>query len=81
MRMVADAVDEFKTGYFEDKPKNVECKVELPINAHLPVSYIESERLRLDLYRRIADAQSDAALSEIKSELVDRFGEIPQPGI
>jgi len=81
MRMVADAVDEFKTGYFEDKPKNVECKVELPINAHLPVSYIESERLRLDLYRRIADAQSDAALSEIKSELIDRFGEIPQPGI
>ncbi len=81
MRMVADAVDEFKTGYFEDKPKNVECKVELPINAHLPVSYIESERLRLDLYRRIADAQSDTALSEIKSELVDRFGEIPQPGI
>jgi len=81
MRMVADAVAEFKTGYFEDKPKNVECKVELPINAHLPVSYIESERLRLDLYRRIADAQSDAALSEIKSELVDRFGEIPQPGI
>ena len=81
MRMVADAVDEFKTGYFEEKPKNVECKVELPINAHLPVSYIESERLRLDLYRRIADAQSDAALSEIKSELVDRFGEIPQPGI
>jgi transcription-repair coupling factor (superfamily II helicase) len=81
MRMVADAVDEFKTGYFEDKPKNVECKVELPINAHLPVSYIESERLRLDLYRRIADAQSNAALSEIKSELVDRFGEIPQPGI
>ena len=81
MRMVADAVDEFKTGYFEDKPKNVDCKVELPINAHLPVSYIESERLRLDLYRRIADAQSDVALSEIKSELVDRFGEIPQPGI
>jgi transcription-repair coupling factor (superfamily II helicase) len=81
MRMVVDAVDEFKTGYFEEKPKNVECKVELPINAHLPVSYIESERLRLDLYRRIADAQSDSALSEIKSELIDRFGEIPQPGI
>jgi transcription-repair coupling factor (superfamily II helicase) len=42
MRMVADAVDEFKTGYFDEKPKNNECKVELPINAHLPVEYIES---------------------------------------
>ena len=79
MRMVADAVDEFKTGYFDEKPKNNECKVELPINAHLPVEYIESERLRLDLYRRIADAHDDAALSEIGSEMTDRFGQLPEP--
>ena len=79
MRMVADAVDEFKTGYFDEKPKNNECKVELPINAHLPVEYIESERLRLDLYRRIADAHDDMALSEINSELIDRFGSLPDP--
>jgi transcription-repair coupling factor (superfamily II helicase) len=79
MRMVADAVEEFKTGYFDEKPKNNECKVELPINAHLPVDYIESERLRLDLYRRIADANNDEELFEISAELVDRFGPIPQP--
>jgi len=79
MRMVADAVEEFKTGYFDEKPKNNECKVELPVNAHLPVEYIESERLRLDLYRRIADAHDDEDLSEISAELVDRFGPIPKP--
>ena len=79
MRMVADAVEEFKTGYFDEKPKNNECKVELPVNAHLPVGYIESERLRLDLYRRIADAHNDEDLSEISAELVDRFGPIPKP--
>ena len=79
MRMVADAVEEFKTGYFDEKPKNNECKVELPVNAHLPVGYIESERLRLDLYRRIADAHNDEDLSEIGAELVDRFGPIPKP--
>ena len=77
MRMVADAVDEFKTGYFEDKSKNIECKVELPINAHLPVEYIESERLRLDLYRRLADAHNESALNEIRDEMKDRFGELP----
>ena len=77
MRMVADAVDEFKTGYFEDKSKNMECKVELPINAHLPVEYIESERLRLDLYRRLADAHNESALNEIRDEMKDRFGELP----
>jgi len=79
MRMVADAVDEFKTGYFDEKPKNNECKVELPINAHLPVEYIESERLRLDLYRRIADAHNNDALSEIGLEMTDRFGQLPEP--
>jgi transcription-repair coupling factor (superfamily II helicase) len=81
MRMVADAVDEFKTGYFDEKPKNNECKVELPVNAHLPIEYIESERLRLDLYRRIADAQNDEALAEISAELVDRFGPIPDAAL
>ena len=78
MRMVADAVDEFKSGYFEETPKKLDCKVELPINAHIPVEYVEAERLRLDLYRRIADAGSDEVLAEISSEMVDRFGELPE---
>lgn len=77
MRMVADAVEEFKSGYFDETPKKLDCKVELPINAHIPVEYVEAERLRLDLYRRIADAGSDEALAEISSEMVDRFGELP----
>ncbi len=78
MRMVADAVDEFKSGYFEETPKKLECKVELPINAHIPIEYVEAERLRLDLYRRIADAIDDAGLDEIKAELQDRFGDLPE---
>jgi len=79
MRMVADAVDEFKSGYFEDKPKRLECKIELPLNANLPVSYVDSERLRLDIYRRLADAADYETLFEIKSELEDRFGSLPDP--
>jgi transcription-repair coupling factor (superfamily II helicase) len=79
MRMVADAVDEFKSGYFEETPKKLDCKVELPINAHIPIEYVEAERLRLDLYRRIADAGNDQVLDEIRAELVDRFGELPAP--
>jgi transcription-repair coupling factor (superfamily II helicase) len=78
MRMVADAVDEFKSGYFEDKPKKIECKIELPLNANLPVEYVNSERLRLDIYRRLAEAQDIESISEIKAELLDRFGAIPQ---
>ena len=79
MRMVADAVDEFKSGYFEDKPKKQDCKIELPLDAHLPTDYVDSERLRLDIYRRLADAASYEVLTEIEEELVDRFGPLPMP--
>ena len=77
MRMVGEAVEDFKTGYVDANPRVKECKVELPITAHLPVEYVPSERLRLDLYRRMADAQDDAGLDGIVEELVDRFGELP----
>ena len=79
MRMVGEAVEDFKTGYVDVNPRVKECKVELPITAHLPVEYVPSERLRLDLYRRMADCVDDACLNSIVEELVDRFGELPEP--
>ncbi len=79
MRMVGEAVEEFKTGYVDANPRVKECKVELPITAHLPIEYLPSERLRLDLYRRMADASASSDLDAIVEELVDRFGELPEP--
>ena len=78
MRMVGEAVEDFKTGYVDVNPRVKECKVELPITAHLPMEYVPSERLRLDLYRRMADCADDAGLNSIVEELVDRFGELPE---
>jgi len=40
MRMVGEAVEDFKTGYVDANPRVKECKVELPITAHLPVEYV-----------------------------------------
>ena len=80
MRMVSEAVEEFKTGYVSqgtDEPRFKECKVELPITAHIPIEYLPSERLRLDIYRRMADAQDPQELDLIRGELVDRFGVLP----
>ena len=78
MRMVGEAVEDFKTGFVDTNPRIKECKVELPITAHLPVDYLPSERLRLDLYRRMADAAEPKDLDAIVEELVDRFGELPE---
>lgn len=79
MRMVGEAVEDFKTGFVEVNPRIKDCKVELPITAHLPVEYVPSERLRLDLYRRMADCVDEAGLNSIVDELLDRFGPLPEP--
>jgi transcription-repair coupling factor (superfamily II helicase) len=78
MRMVGEAVADYKSGYMEVDEKNLECKVELPINAHLSDQYVPGERIRLDLYRRLADATSGAVVDEIRDELIDRFGALPE---
>ena len=78
MRMVGEAVSEFKTGFIKDDKEEIrECKVELPITAHIPTDYVSSERLRLDLYRRIADTKESSELNAIADEMRDRFGELP----
>jgi transcription-repair coupling factor (superfamily II helicase) len=77
MRMVGEAVQEYKSGIIETEEKTAECKVELPINAHLSADYVPGERLRLDLYRRLADVKLPTDVASIESELIDRFGELP----
>ena len=77
MRMVGEAVNDYKTGIIETDEKNHECKVELPVNAHLSQEYVPGERLRLDLYRRLADVRSKEDVESIREELIDRFGELP----
>jgi transcription-repair coupling factor (superfamily II helicase) len=78
MRMVGEAVHDYKAGIIETDEKNNECKVELPVNAHLSAEYVPGERLRLDLYRRLADVVTQSDVDAIEGELVDRFGELPE---
>ena len=78
MRMVGEAVHEYKSGIIETSEPNHECKVELPINAHLDAAYVTGERLRLDLYRRLADVRNREDVDAIEEELKDRVGALPQ---
>jgi transcription-repair coupling factor (superfamily II helicase) len=78
MRMVGEAVHDYKAGIIETGEKNRECKVELPVNAHLDPEYVPGERLRLDLYRRLADVAAQTDVDAIEAELIDRFGPLPE---
>ena len=77
MRMVGEAVNDYKSGIIEGEEISHECKIELPINAHLSEEYVPGERLRLDLYRRLADVKTDADVQSIREEMIDRFGALP----
>jgi transcription-repair coupling factor (superfamily II helicase) len=78
MRMVGEAVQDYKSGIIEGEEISHECKVELPLNAHLSEQYVPGERLRLDLYRRLADVRNSEDVQSIREEMVDRFGELPE---
>jgi transcription-repair coupling factor (superfamily II helicase) len=81
MRMVGEAVNDYKTGIIDKEEEVHECKVELPVNAHLSETYVPGERLRLDLYRRLADVAKPEDVQAIREELLDRFGELPEEAI
>jgi transcription-repair coupling factor (superfamily II helicase) len=76
VRLVGEALAEYR----EDGPPPVaEVKVELPVDAHIPDDYVPHERLRLEAYRRLADASTYEAVDEVAAELVDRYGPLPEP--
>ena len=81
MRMVGEAVNDYKTGIVETEEVSHECKIEIPVDAHLPEEYVDSERLRLDIYRRLADVKDPIEIKPIEEELIDRFGPLPDPVI
>jgi len=80
-RLLAEAVEERKARR-EDRPPRVEkpqAVVDLPVEAHLPDSYVPEEAQKLELYRRLARARSSGDLAAFRQEVTDRFGPMPQP--
>ena len=77
VRLVGEAVSEFRGGPAEETLDEV--RIELPVEAHLPHDYITSERLRLEMYKRLAEVRSGEDVDAIAEELTDRYGEPPLP--
>ena len=52
--------------------------VELDVDAFIPPSYIVNEQQKLDIYKRIAGVETARESEEMKEELLDRFGAVPE---
>jgi transcription-repair coupling factor (superfamily II helicase) len=75
VRLVAEAVADFRGENTEQEFADV--KVDLPVDANLPVEYLPGERLRLEAYRALASATTDEAVEAVRAELLDRYGPLP----
>jgi transcription-repair coupling factor (superfamily II helicase) len=86
-RMLSEAVNDVKQkGHIDliNKPElpyrsiRPLVAVELPLSVGIPQTYLPDERLRLQLYRRIADTINEQEIEKIKEEFIDRFGPLPE---
>jgi transcription-repair coupling factor (superfamily II helicase) len=54
-------------------------RLEVPVDAYVPATYIPYEVAKIDVHRRIAAAREPAELALLADELEDRFGPVPEP--
>jgi transcription-repair coupling factor (superfamily II helicase) len=80
LRMIGEAVGQFRGDVAEGQ---TELRLELPVDAHIPEDYVDSERLRLEAYQKLSAASGpnarDNAIDLVVDELTDRYGELPEP--
>ena len=79
LRMIGEAVSAFRGDVAEGQ---TELRLELPVDAHIPEEYVDSERLRLEAYQKLSAASGPAAkdgqIDQVLDELVDRYGAPPE---
>ncbi|AFA72456.1 transcription-repair coupling factor Mfd [Gordonia polyisoprenivorans VH2] len=81
VRLVGEAVEAYRAaadGTPVTTEESTEVRIDLPVDAHIPVEYVDSDRLRLEAYRKLASATDDDEVSAVLAELLDRYGEPPE---
>ncbi len=53
-------------------------RLDVSVDAYVPADYIGYEQAKVDVHRRIAAAREVSELAELRSELEDRFGPVPE---
>ncbi len=55
-----------------------EIQLNLGLNIRIPSDYIKEENQRLRMYKRVAGVETESQLHDVRSELIDRYGEMPR---
>ncbi|MDD5313168.1 MAG: transcription-repair coupling factor [Dehalococcoidia bacterium] len=80
-QLLAEAVEEIRA---KQEGRDIKKKEDLPpvsidlqLPAFIPEFYVENVGIRFNIYRRLTNINNGKMLEDIKSELVDRFGPVP----
>jgi transcription-repair coupling factor (superfamily II helicase) len=81
MQMLDEAVQAAQAASDGGEPEEdwEPVRLEVGVDAYVPIEYIPYEQAKVDVHRRIAAAREVAEIGLLREELVDRFGEIPEP--
>jgi transcription-repair coupling factor (superfamily II helicase) len=54
-------------------------RLDVNVDAYVPADYVPYEQAKIEVHRRVAGALEVADVEQLREELVDRFGEVPEP--
>ncbi|MCC6146086.1 MAG: transcription-repair coupling factor [Anaerolineaceae bacterium] len=86
-RMLSQAVREIRMGtglpvpsisHLEVSEILMPVGVDLPLMVGIPIGYVPDQKLRIQLYRRLADTHQTTELDLLGEEFKDRFGLVPE---
>jgi len=74
-KILEEAVAELKGEKVERLP---DTKLEGSLNLYLPDDYVNVKQQKVDIYRRLADCKRLDDIEELREEVIDRFGRMPE---
>lgn len=61
----------------EEESDDTEMNIDIKVSAYISSAFIRSDKLRVEFYRKIAEIEDEDDASDLRDELLDRFGDLP----
>ncbi|MEO8033584.1 MAG: transcription-repair coupling factor, partial [Acidobacteriota bacterium] len=73
-RLLEETIREMRGERIEEE---VQTSMNLGVDIYIPKNYVTEENLRMTFYKKIASAQSEQRIEDIRNEMRERFGALP----
>ncbi len=77
MRLLEEAVESLRAEEEREAPEAA-VRLDLDVDAYVPSEYVPFEAAKIDVHRRVSAAREPGELRELRDELRDRFGPLPE---